>query len=90
MATVQILCGIALLANRFVPLALVVLAPIIVNIVAFHLFLAPAGLPLAAVVLVAELVLARAYRESFASMLRARTSPAGVPAHERVARPVHT
>jgi len=90
--TVEILASIALLTNRFVPLALTVLAPIIVNIVAFHVFLAPAGLPLAALVLVAELILARAYRESFAPMLRARTSPVGVsePTHQTVARPAAT
>jgi len=39
---VEVLTGIALLTNRFVPLMLVVFAPVGVNIVAFHLFLAPA------------------------------------------------
>ncbi len=43
----QLLCGILLLAGRFVPLALAVLGPIIVNIVLFHAFMAPAGLPAA-------------------------------------------
>jgi uncharacterized membrane protein YphA (DoxX/SURF4 family) len=90
--TFEILSGIALLTNRFVPLAVTVLAPIIINIIAFHLFLAPSGLPVAIVVLAAELILARAYREAFAPMLRARTSPAGVPAaaRERVASPAAT
>jgi hypothetical protein len=46
----ELACGLLLLANRYVPLALTTLAPIIVNIVLVHLFLAPAGLPLAAVV----------------------------------------
>jgi hypothetical protein len=38
--------GAVLLTGRFVPLALTVLAPVIVNIVAVHLFLAPSGFPL--------------------------------------------
>jgi uncharacterized membrane protein YphA (DoxX/SURF4 family) len=42
--------GGALLLVGMVPLALVFLAPVIVNIVAFHVFLAPDGLPLAIVV----------------------------------------
>ena len=77
----ELIAGIALLTNRFVPLALTVLAPIVVNIVALHVALAPAGLPIAFVVLVAELTLAWAHRAAFAPMLRARMdAPA---AHER-------
>src|SRR6187455_3043372 len=38
-AGTQLLCGMLLLINRFVPLALVLLAPVVVNIFAFHLFL---------------------------------------------------
>ena len=37
----QVLVGALLLSNRFVPLALALIAPVIVNIVAFHAFLAP-------------------------------------------------
>jgi uncharacterized membrane protein YphA (DoxX/SURF4 family) len=70
----EIVAGLLLLRGRFVPLALTLLAPIIVNIVGFHLFLAPAGLPLAVVVLAAELYLARSYRAAFGSMLQARVS----------------
>ena len=44
----ETLAGALLLSNRFVPLALTLLAPVLVNIVAFHVFLAPAALPLAA------------------------------------------
>ncbi|MBK9294824.1 MAG: DoxX family membrane protein [Oligoflexia bacterium] len=43
----EIACGLMLLANRFVPLALVVLAPISLNIFLVHAFLAPTGLPMA-------------------------------------------
>src|SRR6266542_735473 len=65
---VQVVGGVLLLAG-VVPLGLVVLAPIIVNIVAFHLFLAPGGLPLAIIVAAAALFLAYAYRESYVSLL---------------------
>jgi len=73
---VEIGAGLLLLANRFVPLALALLAPIVVNIVAFHAVLAPAGVALPLVVLALELYLAWAYRAAFAPMLRARVSPA--------------
>jgi putative oxidoreductase len=76
LATTQVLAGLLLLRNRFVPLALAVLAPIVVNIVGFHLALAPAGLPVALAVLAAQLYLAWALREAIAPMLRARTEPA--------------
>ncbi|MGC4094872.1 MAG: hypothetical protein QM756_44535 [Polyangiaceae bacterium] len=68
----EVLAGLLLLANRFVPLALAVLAPIVLNIVAFHAFLAPSGLLMAVVVLLLELRLAYSYREAFRPMLGLR------------------
>ena len=70
----EVVAGALLLANRYVPLALALLAPVLVNIVAFHAFLAPAGLALPVVLLAAELALAWAYRGTYASMLTARAS----------------
>src|SRR5438045_9686920 len=49
-AALQIAGGVLLLANRFVPLALVLLGPVIVNIICYHLFLTPSGAAFAAVV----------------------------------------
>lgn len=73
--TIEVTAGIALLSNRFVPLALTLLAPIIVNIVAFHFTLAPSyGLP--SFILLLELYLAWTYRAAFLPMLRARVVPA--------------
>ena len=46
----QVAGGALLLANRFTPLALVLLGPVIVNILMFHAFMAPEGLPMAVVV----------------------------------------
>src|SRR2546423_14867653 len=43
----QIVPAILLLINRYVPLALTLLAPIIVNILLFHALMAPSGMPLA-------------------------------------------
>jgi hypothetical protein len=71
----EVAVSVLLLANRFVPLALTVLAPVLVNILAFHAFLAPAGLALPIVLTALELYLARSYRDAFAPMLRARTEP---------------
>lgn len=68
----QLVSGLLLLANRFVPLALALLAPVIVNIVAFHLFLAPTGLGMAFVVLALELYLAWTCRKAYRPMLAAR------------------
>jgi uncharacterized membrane protein YphA (DoxX/SURF4 family) len=77
----EVLSGALLLAGVFVPLALTLLAPIIVNIVAFHLFLAPGNYPILAIVLGSELYLAWAYRATFAPMLALRTQPASRARH---------
>ena len=72
----EVLASLLLLSNRFVPLALALLAPVLVNIVLFHTFLEPAGtLALPLVLLALELYLARSYRDAFSSMLQARTAP---------------
>ena len=55
---VQTLGGLLLLANRFVPLGLVLLGPVIVNIFFVHALMAPAGLPLAIVVVLLWALLA--------------------------------
>ena len=76
----EVLAGALLLSGLFVPLALTLLAPVIVNIVAFHLFLAPGNYPVIALVLTSELFLAWTYRAAFAPMLRARSPrPASQP-----------
>jgi hypothetical protein len=65
----ELLVAIALLTNRFVPLALTVLAPITINIVLFHLALAPAGAAIAVVLLALHLYTAWTRRASFAGVL---------------------
>lgn len=61
----QVIGGALLLTGVAVPFALVILAPIIVNIVAFHIYLSPALLPMALVVAALELFLAWYYRAAF-------------------------
>jgi hypothetical protein len=73
---VEIVAGLALLGNRFVPLALALLAPILVNINLFHAVYAPAGMALTVGLLALELYLAWAYRNAFLPMLQARVEPA--------------
>jgi uncharacterized membrane protein YphA (DoxX/SURF4 family) len=72
---VEVIGGALLLSNRFVPLALAIVAPNVVNIVLFHAVLAPAGLPIALLLLGLELFSAWSYRSAYASMLRARSAP---------------
>ena len=64
----QVIGGALLLVGMMVPFALVILAPVIVNIIAFHIFLVPAGLPLAIVVTALELYLAWRNRSAFAPL----------------------
>src|SRR5215470_12607143 len=71
----EVLIAVLLLANRFVPLALALLAPILVGILTFHIFIAPATIFPGVVVTVMELYLAWAYRGAFRAMLRAKTTP---------------
>lgn len=85
LATTETVSGVLLLTGTLVPLALILLAPIIVNIFMFHLFLAPGGLPIAVVLAILEAVLAWMHREAYAplfaaSSMRARTTM-GAEAH---------
>jgi len=74
-AGTQLIVGLLLLSGLFVPLALALLAPIIVGIISFHIFLAPSTIGPGIVVLVFELYLAWAYRHAFRPMLAMRVTP---------------
>ena len=73
----QVLGGALLLLNVAVPFALAILAPVIVNIVAFHLYLSPVPMQLAIALLVTafEAILAWHYREVFAPLFRSAPRP---------------
>ncbi len=67
----QIVPGILLLVNRFVPLALTLLGPVLVNIVLFHGFMSPAGLPLPIVLSALWCLVAFRHRAAFARLFEA-------------------
>lgn len=69
---VQIIAGLLLLINRYVPLALATLAPVIVNILCFHTFMAPSGLPLALFVTVLWALAFINVRPAFALLFKSR------------------
>jgi len=71
---VQVLGGLLLLVNRFVPLALVILGPVIVNIFFFHTLMAPAGLPLAIVVVILWTIVAIRNKQHFAGLFTQHTA----------------
>jgi hypothetical protein len=63
--------GFLLLIGRFVPLGLTLLGPVVVNILLFHIFLEPTGLPVAIVVSALTLFVLWNYRSSFAGLVKA-------------------
>ena len=70
---IQTIGGILLLANRFVPLGLTLLAPVIVNILTFHVLMAPAGLPLALITTALWVIVFLSVKQAFAGLFVART-----------------
>ena len=71
----QFIVGTLLLANRFVPLALALIAPFLVHALAFHLFLEPSGRPIVLAFLALEIYLTWTYRKAYRSMLAMRMTP---------------
>jgi putative oxidoreductase len=66
----QIVSALLLLANRYVPLAVTILGPIIFNIVCIHIFMTRAGLPLAIVVTALWLLVAYSVRSAFSGIFQ--------------------
>jgi putative oxidoreductase len=65
----ELVVALAFLTGRFVRLATVIIFPVIVNIFMVTLMLAPAGMPVAAFLLLADLFLAFYYRKDYAPIL---------------------
>lgn len=65
----ELVCGIAFVVGRFVPLATVVIFPITLNILLFHAFVAPEGLPMAIGIMIANLFLAYSYRQHYVTLV---------------------
>ena len=75
----QVVGGVLLLIGRKVPLGLTLLGPVIVNILCFHVLMAPAGLPMAIVVSLLALFLLWRYREHFAGLVKNAPTPSVLP-----------
>ena len=73
-AALQIIGGVLLLVNRFVPLALVLLGPVIVNIICYHVFLNHGGAGFAAVVTILWLTVFYGKRQYFSGIIAQRAS----------------
>ena len=67
---IELVCGLAFVTGRFAPLAAVLIAPIIVNIVLVHAFLGPEGLPTAIFLVVANGIVAWYHRDRYAPLFR--------------------
>lgn len=70
--TTEIVCGALLLSGFFVPLALILVAPVTLNILCFHLILDNANLPFAIGMAVCHVLLLFFYRASYKPLLKAR------------------
>jgi len=71
----QVIGGLLLLVNRYVPLAAAVLAPVIVNILTFHVLMAPTGLPLALFVAALWVAIFIEVRPAFSGLFQSRWQP---------------
>ncbi len=74
---VEVTSGLMILTGRFLPLGLILLAPVSVNILLFHSFLEPAGVGMAIFIVAMQLFLAWSYRDSYSGLLQASPTPTG-------------
>ncbi len=83
----QLVGGLLLLADRYVPLALLLLGPVIVNILNFHLSMLPSTIPLALVATALWLILFVRMRSAFAGVFVPRISSQPVGSRGEMPRP---
>ncbi|MEN2402271.1 DoxX family membrane protein [Flavobacterium sp. MC2016-06] len=69
--SIELLCGIAFVTGRYVTLANILILPITVNILFINYFLAPQGLPIAALLFLANLFLIYRYWNNYKSVFTA-------------------
>ncbi|MEM8534332.1 MAG: hypothetical protein AAGF95_26025 [Chloroflexota bacterium] len=72
---IEVIGGIMLLTNRYVPLGLVLLVPVIVNIALFSLFLDPSGWPMMIILVILSSFLLWTYRTYFTGILTPKAEP---------------
>jgi putative oxidoreductase len=70
----MVVAGTLLLVDLFTPIALVALAPVVLNIFLFLLLLNPQDLPIGFIIGILELVVAWFYKESFIGLFSPRSS----------------
>lgn len=71
----ELVCGLLLLTGRFVPLAMVIISPVIINIVLTHAFLAPEGLGPGLFLAIGNIFLAYYYWDAFKPLLTSTYAP---------------
>src|ERR1700733_10334638 len=71
----QAIGGLMLLSGRYIPLALIILGPILFNILLFHSTMAPEGLPVALITFVLWLIVFWGVRGAFAGIFVAKLEP---------------
>jgi len=69
---IQVVSGVLLLLNRYVPLALALIAPVIVNILLFHMLMLPAGIAPGFIATICWFVVAYNVRSAFAQIFERR------------------
>jgi hypothetical protein len=69
----EVIPGLLLLFNRYVPLALALLVPVIFNILVFHILMAPSGAPLAIIVAMLWMLVFHRHRSAFAGLAQRRS-----------------
>src|SRR3989442_13198631 len=75
----QVAGGVILLSGRWIPLGLTLLGPVIVNILCFHVLMAPAGLAMGVVGSLLALFLLLHYRGHFAGLVKKAPTPPAFP-----------
>ena len=73
--SLEVICGILLLINQFIPLAIAILSPIVANIFLLHLFLDHSLLLLAIILVLTHCYLLFYYRKNFMSILERKPKP---------------
>jgi hypothetical protein len=63
------ICGVAFIADRFAPLASILLAPVSLNILLFHSFLNPSSIPFAGTFFVCNALMLYIHRSSYSELL---------------------
>lgn len=69
----QIACGLLFLINRYIPLALTLIGPVIVNILLFHVLMQPAGIGPGVLTALCWFIVFYTVRDAFAGIFRARS-----------------